>query len=99
VIVQAGGAMLATYAGASIAAAASPEIDMLERIANLDTPALLILFVVLLSRGKLRWERELIAKDKEIQLWQEAALGRTHDRERDASIAEAALARGRRLRT
>jgi hypothetical protein len=91
--------MLATYAGASIAAATSPEIDLLERIANLDTPALLILFVFLLSRGKLRWEREIIAKDEEIALWKEAALGRTRERERDASIAEAALARGRRLQT
>lgn len=78
--------------------AVGPELDMLERVSQLDSPALLILFVILLHRGTLVWRREIEGEREEKKLWREAALGRAAQDERSATIAESAIRRGRRLR-
>lgn len=71
--------------------ATSPELDLLDRAADLDTPALLLVFIWLLYRGKLRWERDITERDQAILAWQEAAGVRTRELERNASVAEAAM--------
>lgn len=72
-------------------------IDLIERISRLSTSALFVLFIYGLMTGKLRWERELVTEILEKEAWKEAALGRAADSEKDASVLEAALERGRTL--
>lgn len=74
------------------------DIDLVDRISQLSGPALMVLFIWLLAAGKIRWERELVRERAETEAWREAAIGRTADRERGATIAEAALDASRRAR-
>lgn len=89
-------AVTATFGGlasAGIIAATSDDLDLLNRITQLDTAGLMLLFIILLSKGKLRWEREVDAERIEKELWREAALGRLKERELHMTVAEAALRR------
>lgn len=88
--------LVAAVVGHAILAQAAPELDLLERASQLDSPALLLAFIFLLYRGKLRWERDVVERDRAIEAWQEAAGIRVREKERDATIAEAALRAGRR---
>jgi hypothetical protein len=83
---------------ASIVAQTNPELDLLDRVSELDTPALLVLFIVLLARGKIRWERELLVERAEKELWRAAAVGKAAEAERHVSIAEAAMRAGSRAK-
>jgi hypothetical protein len=74
-----------------IVAQSASELDALDRIADLDTPALLVALIVLLARGKLVWARELEACEQRAREWKAAAVGRAQDVERSAAIAEAAI--------
>ena len=74
-----------------IVAQTATDLDLADRVADLDTPALLIVLIVLLARGKLVWARELDACEQRAREWKAAAVGRAHDVERSAAIAEAAV--------
>jgi hypothetical protein len=77
---------------------AATDIDLLERISELDTPALLLVFIWLLATGRVVWKRELERERAETETWREAAVGRTIDHERSLTVAEAALAAADRRR-
>lgn len=70
--------------------AATDELDYLERVSRLSTPALLVLFIVLLARGKLRWERDVLKAEEAAEAWKQAALLRAEDAEEHARAAETA---------
>lgn len=84
-------AMVAADGATAIISAADPGLDLVRELAQLDTPALLVLFIILLARGKIRWERDVKHAELETDAWKEAALQRTQDAERHVTVAEAAI--------
>lgn len=80
---------------APILAAATGDLDALERLARLSGPAMLVLFIWLLATGKLVWKRELDRERVETEAWREAAIGRATTVEGGLSVAEAAIRRSK----
>ena len=79
--------------------AATTEIDLLDRASELDTPALLLVFVWLLYKRKIVWAYQLDECAKREAEWKAAAGVRTLEQERAATIAEAAMRAAPRGRT
>lgn len=79
-----------------LGASGGDEVELLRRISELDSPALLVLFIVLLAKGKLRWERDVKRAEAETAAWKEVALGGAEQAERHVTVAEAAIEAARR---
>ena len=88
--------LLAFVVAQLLVGATSPELDLLERVAQLDSPALLVLFIVLLARGRLFWKREVDSLKESETAWRDVAMLRTNEKERNVSVAEAALEAAKR---
>lgn len=87
--------LLALEVGLVVAAG---EVDLLNQISKLDTPALLVLFVWLLYKRKLVWSYQLDECLEREEEWKSAAGARTLEQEKAAKIAEAAMRAGTRRR-